>query len=336
MTPTATVIIPTYNYAHYIGAAIDSVLAADFPRADLEILVADDGSTDDTAAVVARYGDPVTYLRLPNRGKTAATRTAIAHARGRYIFNLDADDLYLPARVAAAVECFERNPALVHVAHPAQVWDVASDRRSAEPVPTAIVGRPLPGLEVLRCLYRRNLLFGGGSTFAARADVLRQLPLPDAVDMFTDEYLVLHTLRHGESMFLPAPLSVWRVHAQNFSGRAADPAAHQRRQTRWQHSQAATLASVLDTDFPRDLQALYQLRCLVSVLGQKEVTQTKTLADIATLWRHLLTAFPHWGRHTPRILAAYLVLNRSLPSPLIRALHRARHKLAPSPTGVYP
>ncbi len=90
-----TAIIPAYNEADRIGAAIESVLAQTYPAA--EILVIDDGSSDDTAAVAARYG--VRVVTQKNGGISAARNRAFAEAAGDWIALLDADDLWLPQRL---------------------------------------------------------------------------------------------------------------------------------------------------------------------------------------------------------------------------------------------
>jgi glycosyltransferase involved in cell wall biosynthesis len=107
---TVSVIIPTYNRAELISQAIDSVLAQTVPAH--EIIVADDGSTDDTAAVVAAYGDRVRYLALPHRGQPAATRNAgIRAATGVLLAFLDSDDLFLPDKLARQIAALAQTPA---------------------------------------------------------------------------------------------------------------------------------------------------------------------------------------------------------------------------------
>lgn len=91
---TASIIIPTYNRAHFLGDAIESVLRQ--TCAPLEILVVDDGSTDQTQAVAERFGDRVRRLVQPNRGPAAARNLGIADARGDVIGFLDDDDVWLP------------------------------------------------------------------------------------------------------------------------------------------------------------------------------------------------------------------------------------------------
>src|SRR5262245_20604446 len=91
--PLVSVIIPCYNHAHYLGEAIESVLAQTVQ--DFEIIVVDDGSTDSTADVAARY-PRVRYVRQNNQGLSAARNTGIKHGLGRFLVFLDADDLLLP------------------------------------------------------------------------------------------------------------------------------------------------------------------------------------------------------------------------------------------------
>lgn len=92
-----SVVIPTYNYARYVGNAIQSVLEQTV--GDCEIVVVDDGSTDETADVVSRFGSRVLYIFQPNRGLSAARNRGIQEASGKWIGFLDADDLWLPSKI---------------------------------------------------------------------------------------------------------------------------------------------------------------------------------------------------------------------------------------------
>ncbi|RVU34114.1 glycosyltransferase family 2 protein [Hwanghaeella grinnelliae] len=96
---TVAVIIPTYNRAHCVGDAIDSVLNQD-PPAD-EVIIVDDGSTDDTATVLAAYGDRIKVLRQKNAGVAAARNAGIKLADSSWAAFLDSDDLWLPGRMAS-------------------------------------------------------------------------------------------------------------------------------------------------------------------------------------------------------------------------------------------
>lgn len=94
MPPTFSVVIPTYNRAAVLADALDSALAQTLPP--VEIIVVDDGSTDDTPAAVQRYAGRITYLRQPNAGPAAARNRGIDMARGQYIAFLDSDDAWAP------------------------------------------------------------------------------------------------------------------------------------------------------------------------------------------------------------------------------------------------
>ncbi len=103
-----SVIIPDYNQAHFIRDAIDSVLRQTYN--DYEIIVVDDGSTDDSSVVVAEYGDQVHYIHQPNQGLSAARNTGIAASRGQLIALLDSDDAWLPDYLVTMVTALGANP----------------------------------------------------------------------------------------------------------------------------------------------------------------------------------------------------------------------------------
>jgi glycosyltransferase involved in cell wall biosynthesis len=107
---TISVVIPTYNYARYLPEAIDSALAQTY--APLEVVVVDDGSTDETPEVLAAYGAKIRAVRQSNQGVAAARNTGVAAARGEYIALLDSDDLWLPRKLELQIARFESEPAL--------------------------------------------------------------------------------------------------------------------------------------------------------------------------------------------------------------------------------
>ena len=109
MVPTIAVIITTYNYGHFIAGAIETVLGQTLPAA--EVLVVDDGSTDDTAAIVARYAAAgVRYLPRPHGGISAARNWGIRRSHGDLIAFLDSDDRWVPDKLARQVDHLRRYP----------------------------------------------------------------------------------------------------------------------------------------------------------------------------------------------------------------------------------
>ena len=106
-----TVVIPTYNRAHCIARAIDS--AATQTHTNLDIIIVDDGSSDDTGTLIQkRYGDDprVTYLRQENQGVSAARNAGLRMARGSYIALLDSDDVWKPWKIELQLRCLDHFP----------------------------------------------------------------------------------------------------------------------------------------------------------------------------------------------------------------------------------
>lgn len=110
-TPLVSAVIPTYNRARDVCIAVGTAVAQTYPAAGLEIIVVDDGGSDDTEAALGRaYGDRVRYLRQVNGGVAAARNTGMAAARGQYLALLDDDDEWTPTKIGRQVELLEGRP----------------------------------------------------------------------------------------------------------------------------------------------------------------------------------------------------------------------------------
>jgi len=99
--PLVSIVVDNFNYARFVGAAIDSALAQTYPR--IEVIVVDDGSTDDSRAVIGGYVGKITAIFQDNRGQSGAFNTGFAAARGDIVLFLDADDLLEPEAAAEIV-----------------------------------------------------------------------------------------------------------------------------------------------------------------------------------------------------------------------------------------
>jgi len=109
--PSVSVIIPTYNRGWTLRAAVDSVLAQTYR--DFELIVVDDGSTDDTVEILPSYGPDIQVLRQANAGVSAARNTGVRSAKGAFIAFLDSDDRWFPDKLGVQVDFFASHPEAV-------------------------------------------------------------------------------------------------------------------------------------------------------------------------------------------------------------------------------
>jgi glycosyltransferase involved in cell wall biosynthesis len=117
---TLSVIIPSYNRSRYLSDAIASVFEQGV--SDVQVIVVDDGSTDNTKQVVNRYGGRVEYLYQDNRGTAYARNRGLAEARGHYISFLDSDDVWLPGKFEAELDALRRIPEADAVISDCESW----------------------------------------------------------------------------------------------------------------------------------------------------------------------------------------------------------------------
>jgi glycosyltransferase involved in cell wall biosynthesis len=208
-TPLVSVVITTYNYGHFIEEAIESVLSQDFPEDQREILVVDDGSTDDTAERVRKFGSNVEYFYKPNGGQASALNLGFTKARGEIIVLLDGDDFFLPGKLARVAEAFQRDPALGMVYHPMQGWNVQTNERRLSQF-SLISGSPFEDIG-------KFLGYAGPGTCASfrRKFLDRVLPIPEEIRMLADAYPGALIVFVAPILALLECLSVYRVHGKN-------------------------------------------------------------------------------------------------------------------------
>jgi len=117
MIPLVSVIIPTYNREALVCHAIDSVISQTYQN--IEIIVVDDGSTDNTKNAINKYRtlENFSFIEQSNKGVSAARNHGVSLAKGKYISLLDSDDLFLPTKIAVQVNHFEANPNIVLLHH---------------------------------------------------------------------------------------------------------------------------------------------------------------------------------------------------------------------------
>jgi len=201
--PLISCIVPAFNSERYLGEALDSILAQTYRP--IEIIVVDDGSTDGTRDVAARYGDQVRYLWQPNAGPPQARNRGLTAATGDFVAFLDADDLWHPEKLERQMARFDARPELeLCVTHLQRVWtpEVEHERAHFEGHRVAAV---VPGY-VTQTLLARQALFES----VGRFDTSRRVG--DPLDWF---------LRAGErgvvTELLPDLLVYQRMHASNLS-----------------------------------------------------------------------------------------------------------------------
>ncbi len=168
MTPTVTVVIPAYNCGAFVREAVESALRQSLTN--VEVIVIDDGSTDDTQQVLGSISDGrLTVLRQRNGGVSAARNTGLAAAHGEHIFFLDADDVLTPDALRRMVDALNRQPRCVaSFAHHIKIAEDGSDLSTRADIRWKL----FPATDTLRQLIAKNFIVCGAiciRTDAARA-----------------------------------------------------------------------------------------------------------------------------------------------------------------------
>jgi glycosyltransferase involved in cell wall biosynthesis len=221
--PLFTVVIDTYNYGRYIEDAVRSVLAQNFPAEQMEILVVDDGSTDDTAERLEQFGAAIRYLRKPNGGQASTFNFGFAQARGEFIALLDADDVWLPEKLGRVYETMQRQPSAGMAYHRAYLWSEDGEL-STQGHFIAVSGRVTDSRFSMLCypmVQTSCLIF-------RRETLQKLLPVPEVLRTQADAYLTALVIFAAPVLAVDEYLAKYRVHGSNlFYATQGPPAAGQ-------------------------------------------------------------------------------------------------------------
>lgn len=198
--PLVSIVVLCHNYGHYLTEAIDSALAQDYPST--EVIVLDDGSTDDSVEVATAYGERAKLITQENQGLARACNRGARDATGELFVFLSADDKLEPSYVSELVAALERQPEAAFAYCSAQLFGAESGEMPS---------RPFSGFSLIR---GRNYI--NGSALTRRAAYLEAGGYPEDLGegAFDDWDFWLTMLERGNrGTYLPKPLLHWRRHA---------------------------------------------------------------------------------------------------------------------------
>jgi O-antigen/teichoic acid export membrane protein/glycosyltransferase involved in cell wall biosynthesis len=213
--PRVSIVIPTYNMAKYLPVALESALGQGYPN--LDIIVIDDGSTDDTVEVVRPYLPHIRYFRQENQGVPAARNRGLELAQGEYVRFLDADDALCADALFAQAALLNDYPQVALVHGPAHVIDsdgkVRGLRRS--PLPSAVATIRPSDRAFIRLLRGCDICT---STVMVRLSALRRVgPFQHKSLPGEDWDMWLRIAAYYDQVYIPKPLAYYRVHQDSIT-----------------------------------------------------------------------------------------------------------------------
>ncbi|HEY3020638.1 MAG TPA: glycosyltransferase [Solirubrobacteraceae bacterium] len=211
--PLVSCIVITHQFERFVGRALDSVFAQEWPEERLDVVVIDDGSTDRTPEIVARYGDRVNYVRKPNEGLMPSVNRGLAEARGDYLTFVSGDDEVCPERIRAQLDVLAARPEVGLVYGDMEVIDDESKLLHVS-FARALKAQPQVG-RVFGHLLTRNFVSGGAAMVRGSLKS-RFWPAPPEV-AWEDWWMALKVAEVAELAYLDAPIYRYRLHGNNMN-----------------------------------------------------------------------------------------------------------------------
>jgi glycosyltransferase involved in cell wall biosynthesis len=210
--PLVSILINNYNYAHFLGEAIESALGQTYDN--VEVVVVDDGSTDDSLEVMKRYGDRIVNVAKRNGGQASAFNAGFANCRGEVVCFLDADDKFDLGKVARVVQVLTEHPGV------GWCWDVEQkfENESGKMLPRqhGSVSGSCDARQAMATGSRLPRVFTACSGLSfRRATLQRILPMPEEFRITADGYIKLASFALSVGWVEPGQLTLQRIHSNN-------------------------------------------------------------------------------------------------------------------------
>ena len=212
--PFVSILIDTYNHERYVEEAVLSALEQDFPDAEREILVVDDGSTDRTPEVLRKFEPRIRILRKSNGGQASAFNAGIPQCRGEVIAFLDGDDWWVKDKLSRIVPIFESQPDIGAVGHGCYMVD--SQGKFQSTVLPKQTRRLHARTAQEAAVFSRHGGFFGTSKVAYRRRILDKiLPIPEGAIIEADEWMFTLVPCLADVIVLSQALFYYRLHGNN-------------------------------------------------------------------------------------------------------------------------
>jgi glycosyltransferase involved in cell wall biosynthesis len=224
--PLVTILINNYNYGRFLQEAIDSALNQTY--SPTEVIVVDDGSTDNSREIIASYGNKIIPVLKENGGQASAFNAGFAASRGDIICFLDSDDAFLPEKVAQVIDAFGDRQDLGLCCHPVKWVDInrkpsiTNSSQDSSSTPKNYHNEPKREYDLradLKSGKVRNKfpIFTPTSGLTFRRSLLQQiLPMPEAKNIgLNDAYLDFIALGLSKIIILDKELALYRIHGSN-------------------------------------------------------------------------------------------------------------------------
>lgn len=232
MKPLLTIFVPSYNYGHYLPQALDSILSQDF--SDYELIIIDDGSTDDSVQVAKSYAEKDARIHLiahqTNGGLFKRLKEALEMAQGLYFHAFSADDIYLPGFLSKSIQALQKYPEVgLCCADFSYFKDDSSASELKKLLPSATEIEKFSPEKALS-LFKTTQFWIPGTTCIVKRDLFIQYGgLDPQLENLSDWFLCHHLALFEGVIYIPEMLTSMRLHPQTYTNQVKKNKKRKRR-----------------------------------------------------------------------------------------------------------
>lgn len=240
--PLVSILIDNYNYGRYVAASIDSALAQTYQN--IEIIVVDDGSTDNSREVIETYKDKVEVIFKQNGGQPSAFNLGFMACKGDIVCFLDSDDVYKTNKVERVVQTYAQHPEIQWCFHAYRDVDTSMEKFISRYPRSEVGSQKIDFREALKKGQKPLLAPATSSITFSRKLLAKILPMPDkTLPVLNENYIKYCAILLEQGFFLDEELTDLRIHGSNQASRRQDKPL-------FKAAREMTIAYFMKTNFP--------------------------------------------------------------------------------------